>query len=284
MTTYLLNGEPLKNYAQRISTFEGLQSAAGQVGENIELPGQDGAFNPYVLGQQRRPDGEARWQVALSMKGVDPVTGLWSPGTTEQDYLDNCDTMIRRWYSRSLVIDAERPDGTVRRAVGHLMPGESLDFTRERSSPAFGTYVASVAIPSGRWTDRDEDAVTTGVQLLPTGGNLDLSAFAAATAVCTDLQVTFHAGSNPRLDKTDGYFARAGVITSGRQVRLATRTGVIDSGTGSVWTPGYAGLDYSPGPRYFEIDPDQPLEATLTHTGGGTMAVEVSGPRHYRTA
>lgn len=282
MTTYTLNGEPLKTYAQRITTFEGLQSVAGTVGENIALPGMDGAFNPFTLGQQRRPDGEAQWLVSLSMKGVDPETGLWTPGTTEQDYLDNCDEMIRRWHSRTLVIEAERPDGSVRRAVGHLTPGESLDFTRERSSPAFGTYVASVTIPAGRWTD--VDPVTTGVQALPTGGNLDLSAFAAATAVCTDLQVTFHAGTNPRLDKTDGYLARAGAIAAGRQVRFTTRTGVIDSGSGAPWTPGYAGLDYSPGPRYFEIDPDQPLEATVTHTGGGTMGVEVSGPRHYRTA
>lgn len=285
MTSFTLNGEPLRNLAQWISTADGLQSAAAILGENVTLPGLDGAHNPYELGQQRRPDGEARLTVALSMKGVDPDTGAWLPGTTEQTYLTNCDAVIRRWYARSLVIDAEREDGTVRRAVGHLVPGESLDFTRERSSPAFGTYIAQVAIPSGRWTDLDADAVTTGVQTLASGTNLDLSVFAAATAVCTDLRVTFYGGkSNPRLDKSDGYLARGGAISSGRQVRFVTRTGVIDAGTGTAWTPGYSGLDYSPGPRYFEVDPDQPLEATLSFDGGGTMGVEVSGPRHYRTA
>lgn len=281
MTEFLVNGEPLKSFAQVITTGDGLQSAAALVGDNIALPGMDGAHNPYEIGQQRRPDGEGRFTVALSMKGVDPGTGVWLPGTTEQTYLDNCDDMIRRWYSRALVIDAERPDGSTRRMRGHLVPGESLDFTRERSSPAFGMYVASVAIPSGRWADIDP--VTTGVQTLTSGNNLSLTAFAAATAVCTDLEVVLHAGLNPQLDKADGYLARGGAITSGRQVRFFTSTGVIDDGAGTAWTPGYTGLDYSPGPRYFEIDPDQPLEATLTFDGGGTMDVEISGPRHYRT-
>ncbi|MGL5910883.1 MAG: hypothetical protein ACRCZP_12820, partial [Phycicoccus sp.] len=227
MTEYSLNGTPLRTLAQVITTAEGLQAAAAILGDNITLPGADGAYSPYELGQQRRPDDESRLTVALSMKGVHPVTGAWLPSTSEQTYLDNCDAMIRRWYARSLVIDAQRPDGTVRRAVGHLLPGESLDFTRERSSPAFGTYVAQVAIPAGRWTDRPQDVVTTGVQLVSTGLNISLAAFAAATAVCTDLQVTFHGGkSNPRLDKIDGFLARAGAITAGRQVRVDTRPGV----------------------------------------------------------
>lgn len=284
VTEFSLNGVPLRNYAQRITTADGLQSTAALVGDNIALPGRDGAFNPFEVGQQRRPDGEGRFFVTLSMKGVDPDTGLWLPGTTEQTYLDNCDAMIRRWYARELVIDATRPDDTVRRMRGHLLPGESLDFTRERSSPAFGTYVAAVAIPSGRWTDRDEDAVTTGVQTLSSGDNLSLAAFAEATAVCTDLEVVFGPGPNPRLDKADGYFAYLGTIASGRELRAFTATGVLDDGTGTAWTPSYVDtLDYSPGPRYFEVDPSQPLEATLTFDGGGTMDVEVSGPRHYRT-
>lgn len=281
MTEFSLNSVPLRNFAQRVTTAEGTQTAAELVGDNVQLPGRDGTLDVYALGQQRRPDGEGRFTVALSMKGVDPVTGEFDAGTTLQTYLDNCDDMIRRWYARTLTVDALRPDGTTRRAVGHLMPGESLDFTRERSSPAFGTYVASMAIPSGRWTDTEP--VTTGVQAIASGFNLDLSAFAAATAVCTDLELTFGPVANPRLDKADGYFAWNGTITSGRQLLVITRTGITDDGTGTAWTPGYSALEYSPGPRYFEIDPSQPLEATLTFDGGGTTQVEIAGPRHYRT-
>lgn len=281
MTEFSLNGEPLKNFAQRISTAEGTQTAAPILGDNVSLAGLDGALNVYDLGQQRRPDGEGRFVVALSMKGVDPTTGAFVPGTSLQDYLDNCDDMIRRWHSRVLEIDGLRPDGATRRMRGHLVPGESLDFTRERSSPAFGTYVASVAIPSGRWTDTTP--VTTGVQSLTSGANLDLSAFTAATAVCTDLEVTIGAKANPRLDKSDGYLKWNGTITAGRELLVYTRTSLLDDGAGTAWTPDYASLEYSPGPRYFEIDPDQPLEATVTFDGGGTLNVEVAGPRHYRT-
>lgn len=281
MTEYSLNDEPLRNFAQRIAGGEGLQVTAPLIGDNVSLPGMDGALNVFALGQQRRPDGEGRWVVALSMKGVDPVTGEFDPGTTLRDYLDNCDDMIRRWYARTLTIDALRPDGTTRRAVGHLVPGESLDFTRERSSPAFGTYVASVAIPTGRWTDTA--TVTTGVQALTTESNVDLSAFDDATAVCTDLEVRFGVGLNPRLDKADGYLKWNGEITTGRQLVIFTRTSLTDDGSGSVWVPGYSSLEYTPGPRYFEIDPSQPLEATFTHEGVGTMEVEIVGPRHYRT-
>jgi hypothetical protein len=48
--------------------------------------------------------------------------------------------------------------------------------------------------------------------------------------------------------------------------------------------PGYDGLTYAPGPRLFEIDPTEPLAATLSHTGGGAMTVEVRGKRRYRTS
>jgi hypothetical protein len=283
VTEYTINGWSLRSAAQWISTSEGLQTAAPLVGNNVQMPGLDGAFDPYVLGQQRRPDGQGRWVARMSVKGVDPATGALDPGTTMQDYYDNCDELVRRLHARSLVVEAVRPDGSVRRAVGHLAPGESLDFTRERSSPAFGTFVAAVAIPSGRWTD--VDPVTTGPQALPTDANLDLSTFADATAVCTDLEVRIHGeATNPRLDKADGFFAYNGAIESGQELLVITRTGVLDDGDGNEWIPGYASHAYSPGPLLFSIDPTQPLEATLTHDSAGSVTVEVSGPRHYRTA
>lgn len=279
--SFEINGAALRTFAQRITTAEGLQEAAPLVGDNIVLPGADGALNVYELGEQRRPDGEARLTLALSVRGVDPATGELDAATTLTDYLGNCDAMIRLLYSRSLTIDAERPDGSVRRAVGHLVPGESLNFTRERSHPAFGTYVATIAIPSGRWTDTT--SVTTGAQSLASGLNLDLSAFAAATAACTDLEVTFGPGLNPRLDKADGFMAWDGEITAGRELVIYTRTSLTGAGSGTAWEPGYSFSGYSPGPRFFEVDPTQPLEATFTHDTGSAMTVEISGPRHYRT-
>lgn len=280
---YTINGVPLATVASRIETAEGLQSTPGVVGDDVPVVGLDGALDPYQLGQQRRPDGPGGITFRLSMLGVGSELGAAGGYGSLQEYLDNCDAMIRLLHARPLTIDATRPDGTVRRAVGHLVPGQSLDFTRQVSSPAFGTYVAAIAIPSGHWTDTTD--LTIGPLSLATGASVDLSAFAAATAPCTDLLVTFGACSNPKLEKSDGYFRWAGTISSGRELRLRTSVGIIDAGTGTVWDPGYgAELDYSPGPRMFEIDPSQSLAATFTHTGGGTAEVTIVGPRHYRTS
>jgi hypothetical protein len=281
---YTINGRALRDFAGRIETAEGLQSTPGIVGDDVPVVGLDGTLDPYQLGEQRRPDGPGRIEFRLSMLGVNPYTGRVSSAYGSlQDYLDNCDEMIRLLHARPLTIDATRPDGTVRRAIGHLQPGQSLDFTRAVSSPAFGTYVAAIAIPSGRWTDTTD--LTVGPLSLATGATVDLSAFAAATAPCTDLVVTIGPCSNPRIEKTDGYFAWAATIAGGRELRLRTAVGVIDAGTGAVWDPGYgAELDYSPGPRMFEIDPAVDLAPTFTHTGGGSASLTIVGPRHYRTS
>ncbi len=280
--SYSINGVPLLSLASRIETAEGTQTAPALVGDDVPVWGRDGALDVHQLGQQRRPDGIGRITFALALKGVDPDTGLISAGGSLQDYLDGVDRAIRLFYTRTLTIDAQRPDGSVRRAIGHLLPGESLDFTRERSSPAFGRYVAAIAIPAAHWTDLD--AVTTGPIARTTGGTVSLTAFAEATAPCTDLDVVFGPGNNPRLTTSGGHLAWNGVIAAGRELLLSTGTGLTGPGAGAVWTPGYLGLDYSPGPGYFEIDPSEPLSAVLTHTGGGSMTVQITGRRRYRTS
>ncbi len=280
--SYSINGVPLLSLASRIETAEGTQTAPALVGDDVPVWGRDGALDVHQLGQQRRPDGIGRITFALALKGVDPDTGLISAGGSLQDYLDGVDRAIRLFYTRTLTIDAQRPDGSVRRAIGHLLPGESLDFTRERSSPAFGRYVAAIAIPAAHWTDLD--AVTTGPIARTTGGTVALTAFAEATAPCTDLDVVFGPGNNPRLTTSGGHLAWNGVIAAGRELLLSTGTGLTGPGAGAVWTPGYLGLDYSPGPGYFEIDPSEPLSAVLTHTGGGSMTVQITGRRRYRTS
>ena len=113
---------------------------------------------------------------------------------------------------------------------------------------------------------------------------LSLSLFASATAPCNELTITFGSGNNPRLSTSYGFVGYNGVITAGRQLTINTATGQLGTGSGQLWTPTYDGLIYSPGPRLFEIDPSEALQAILTHTGGGSMTVEVAGKRRYRTS
>jgi hypothetical protein len=281
---YFIDAVPLRNYAVRIETAEGLLDTPAPVGDNVPLPGRDGELQVFGdFGQPRRADSLGRITFDLWLKGLDPDTGVIPGGSsTQEEWFTRWDDIVRRFFRRKVVIDHARPDGTIRRAFAHLSPGESITPSRAPSSPWFGRFRTVFVIPAGHWTDITP--VTTGPVALPTNGFLDLSVFAAATAPCTELQVVFHAGNNPRLSTSTGYVGWNGVIASGRQLGIDTGTGFTHQASGAAWTPGFDGLTYSPGPRLFEIDPSEPLGAILTHTTGGTMTVEVSGKRRYRTS
>jgi hypothetical protein len=282
--TYFIDGVDLSGYAWRIETAEGLQITPGVIGEDVVLPGRDGAIEVYGgFGQQRRPDAIGQIVFSLWLKGVSSATGLVPGGsTTAAEYFARWDELVRLFHRRRVTIDHVKADGSTRRAIAHLSPGDSIGPVRNPSSPWFGRFKATFTIPAAHWTDTA--AVTTGQQSLATGGTLSLAAFAGATAVCTELTVTFGAGSNPRLSTSWGHVGWNNVIAAGRQLGIDTATGTTNSAAGTSWTPGYDALTFAPGPRLFEIDPSEALSATLTHTGGGTMTVEVAGKRRYRTS
>jgi hypothetical protein len=282
--TYFIDGVDLSGYAWRIETAEGLQVTPGVIGEDVVLPGRDGALEVYGgFGQPRRPDAVGQIVFSLWLKGVSSTTGLVPGGsTTAAEYFARWDELVRLFHRRRVTIDHVKADGSTRRAIAHLSPGDSIGPVRNPSSPWFGRFKATFAIPAAHWTDTA--AVTTGQQSLATGGTLSLAAFAGATAVCTELTVTFGAGSNPRLSTSWGHVGWNNVIAAGRQLGIDTATGTTNSAAGTGWTPGYDALTFAPGPRLFEIDPSEALSAVLTHTGGGTMTVEVAGKRRYRTS
>jgi hypothetical protein len=283
---YFIDAISLRNDAIRIETAEGLLDTPAPVGDNVALPGRDGELQVFGdYGQPRRADSLGRITFDLWLKGLDPTTGLVPGGSsTQEEWFKRWDDTVRRFFRRRVVIDHARPDGTIRRAFAHLMPGESITPSRVPSSPWFGRFRAVFAIPAGHWTDLTP--VTTGAQPLVTNGFLDLSVFAPSTAPCTELQVVFHAGNNPRLSTSTGHIGWNGVITSGRQLGIDTATGLTHQASGASWVPGFDGLTYSPGPRLFEVDPSEPLGAIFTHTTGAgqTMTVEVTGKRRYRTS
>lgn len=282
--TYYIDGVDLTGFAWRITTAEGLQLTPGVLGEDVVLPGRDGAVEVYGgFGQQRRPDAIGRIVFDLWLKGVSASTGLVPGGsTTQAEWFARWDELVRLFHRRRVTIDHVKADGSIRRATGHLLPGDSIGPVRDPSSPWFGRVKATFAIPAAHWLDTTP--VTTGQQSLTTGSALSLAAFSGATAACTELTVTFGAGSNPRLSTSWGHIGWNNVIAAGRQVGIDTITGTTNSAAGTGWTPGYDALTYAPGPRLFEIDPSEALTATLTHTGGGSMTVEVAGKRRYRTA
>jgi hypothetical protein len=282
VTTFTINGVALTTVAQKITVGDDLLTAPSLVGDDVTIPGRDGELDVYQIGQRRRPDSAISWRPHLWIKGIDPLTSAPGASGSLQSYLDNVDAAIRMFSARSLAIVATRPDGSTRTATGHLKPGESMDFTRERSSPSYGEYLPSVLIPAGRWIG--SATITVGPLNLATGASVDLSAFAVATAVCTDLTITFGPASNPKLTLDSGWVQYGNVVGAGKTAVINTQFSTLAAGTGTAWTPSYADLSYSPGPRFFEIDPTGDTSAIFTHTGGGTASVTITGHSHYRTS
>jgi hypothetical protein len=282
--TYFVDGFDLSNYATQIEVAEGLQDTPGTVGDNIALPGFDGAVQVYGgLGQQRRADAVGRITFSMWLVGVDPDTGTIPDGSGDaEEYLARWDELVRLFHRRTVTIDHPRPDGSVRRAIAHLLPGETMSPSSRSAAPWFGRFKATFAIPGAHWTDLDQ--VSTGPQSLTSGQALSLAAFSGATAPCTELDIVFGPGNNPRLSTSYSHVGWNGVVAAGRQLGIRTVDGTTNQAGGAAWTPGYDGLTYAPGPRLFEIDPTEALQATLSHTGGGSMTVEVRGKRRYRTS
>jgi hypothetical protein len=286
--TYLIDGWDLSSAAVTIETGEGLQDGPPVVGDLVELPGLDGAWDPYGGPDQPRPaEGVGRIRFDLGLQGVDPDTGAFLPGEdTAARYWDTVDDLMRRAYRRRVLLTHPRPDGA-RVAVARLNPGSSVAPAREPSSPWFGRARLEFVIPGGHWTS--STPVSTGVVSLTSGSSLDLSPFASATAPCTELLVRFYgAGANPQLATDYCRYKWQTTIGAGLQVQVDTATGLVSRGVGPTWPtadgqPGYA-HDYAPGPRLFEVDPAEALNAVFTHTGGGPMGVEVLGRLRFRTS
>jgi hypothetical protein len=286
--TYLIDGWDLSTAAVTIETAEGLQDGPEVIGDVVELPGLDGAYDPYGGPNQPRPaEGVGRIRFDLGLQGVDPATGQFLGGTdTAARYWALVDDLMRRAYRRRVLITHPRPDGD-RVAVARLNPGTSVAPAREPASPWFGRCRLEFVIPGAHWTSTTP--VTTGVRSLASGASLDLSVFAPATAPCTELLVRFYgAGANPQLATDYCRYKWQTTIAAGLQVQVDTATGLVSRGSGPAWPtvdgqPGYS-HDYAPGPRLFEVDPAEPLTAVFTHTAGGSMGVEVLGRLRYRTS
>lgn len=280
--TYRINGVDLRSAATLIEVGEGLQSAAALVGDDITIDGMDGVLDPYAdPASPRRAMGPASITFTMSLIGVDRTTGLVPGGSSSlAQYLARWDEFVRLFYARTLTIAHPRQDGTTRTATGRLL--SALEPAREPSSPWFGRFKAEILIPAGYWTDGT--SVDTGLVTLASGASLDLSGFATATAPCP-CSVRFGPGSNPKITLNSRSFWWPATIAAGRQVLADPATGLITAGAGTAWTPGYSTHQVVGCRRYFEVDPasDGALSAVVTTTGG-TVPVQVAGPRRYRTS
>ncbi len=278
-----VNGVDLSSMVRNVESLAGLLRTPEQLGDNLVIPGRHGR-----LRQAGRTFDAGEIVLPLWVLGADAVTGanlFGDPAVTS--YYARVDELVRLLHAPTLTIDHTLPDGSVRRAVAE-MADEPMDFTRQLGAPLFGRVTVTLTVPGAFWSD--VSSVTAGPTALATGASTTLTAFAGATAPTEDLVITFGPGSNPSLSQplTGAFVAYDGVIAAGRKLVIDTETwavtGTIDAG--GTWAPSITAVRFGPTAKFFYLTP--PPAGTgpvlsLTHTGGGTVTVTVSGRRKYLT-
>lgn len=278
-----INGLDLHTVAWQIEGREGQMVGPDLLADDLQVAGWHGELDPHAeQGQQRRPFGRGSWKLTGWVLGVDPVTGQvldWSGSLAAAQARG--DELLRALYSRRVVIEHDRTDGTTRQAVGHL-DGRGVPVELNPQSPWFGRISADLILPDPFWYPTSPPVTVTAS--VTNGGTVDLSPFAAASAPMRAAIVEFGPGNNPSLAHAGGALSWLSTISSGRALGVATdpKDPSLYAAAGS-WTPSYTPLQYTPGPSWFELDPTQPT-ATLGHTGGGTMQVSVTARLAHLTA
>lgn len=278
---YLINGVSLAGLAWGIEKWEGLHDAPDLRGDDIVVPSAHGTLDPHgIPGVARRRYGPGQITFNMWVLGVDPDTGL-RPGDDVPAILARLDTLQRLFNARQLVIDHPRADGD-RRAIARL--AAPIRPVIDPTSTLFGRFTAQCTIPGAFWVDTADTTVATDVGGVASGTTIDLSALACSAPI-TDALLRFGPGNNPQLTQGGTYFTWGGVIASGRQLLANAGAWQVQAGTGTAWSPDPALVSYGPGPSWWELDPTaDPLQVTLSHTGGSPMFFSITARRKHLTS
>lgn len=274
---WLINTVPLESLARQVSTAEGLQQSPVKRDVDQEVPGMHGVLD---IGSDpvapRRSYGPGQIVFSGWVKGVDPTTGIFTRGTTEDLYYQRVKELMRLFHARSLTMQS--PSG--RTAVGWL--SSSIAPERERSEPWFGRWQATVKIPGAFWEGPYDVTLTASVA---NGGYIPLGQLADGDAPIQDAVITFGPGNNPTLVQAGAYLGWDGVIASSRELAVETNPAApgVGPGAGALWTPQDSEIRYGPQSTWFEIDP-MAGDLTLNHTGGGQMNVRIEARPKYLTS
>jgi hypothetical protein len=281
MEKLTVNGTDLSLYCYPVAHYSGLLTTPPRKSGNLAVAGRHGS-----LQSPRKRFDEGTVVLPLTVAGATQQGTVPAGSTEQQEFYERTDELLMLFFGSDIVtLDHTLPDGSVRRAECEVQ--DVLDFTRLPLGQAARVSVA-LTIPGAFWSDIS--TVTAGPTLMQTAGSMSLAAFAGATAPMDDLLITFGPGSNPTLRQTitDAFLAYDGVIAAGRKLVVNTGTwdvtGTIDAG--GTWIPPVTSVRFGPEAKFFYLTP--PLKGTapvlsLSHTGGGSMSVTVTGKRRFLT-
>jgi hypothetical protein len=267
---FTINGVSLDTYAYMLTDISGIMSTAPRRGSNVTVPGRHGAIRT-----PKRYD-PAELVLPMWVVGALPDGSVPTDSTAAKEFFKRRDELLLILNSGTLLLEYTRPDGTSRSAYAELV--ETLEFARIGAGPE-AKVSAALSLFEGFWFD------TLAVSQEVTGatGTIQaLTAFEGATAPMTDLTLTFGPANNPQINVGDGYVKYNGVISSGRQLVINAGNWTVNSGTGAAWSPDLRQVEFSPGPRWFELDPTvSPFEVEFVHTGGSSATCIINGRRRY---
>lgn len=284
--TITVNGTNLDDLvAQGTEGAGGLHKVPAKRGANIDIPGRHGQL--HVPTKRYQP---ATIVMPMWVRGVNPDGTVPSDDGARLAFHARLRALVGLFTVGELVtVRHTLTDATAREITGEVT--DVLDFTLDGyGRDTIGNVGVALNCADPFWTDL---ADTNTTFTLSTGQTTNLTTFANATAPMDDLSITFWPGSNPTLvqPSTGVYLGYSGVITAGRKLLVDTRswtvTGTIDAG--GTWNPTSAPtqhivrITHGGGvARLFSLTPQAPQPVLqLTHTGGGSMTVTVTGKQRY---
>lgn len=276
--------------AQGTSGVEGLHRVPSKRNRNVRRPGAHGEL--HIPGKLYEP---ADLLMPLWVRGVNRDGTIPAAGPARLKFHERLRKLQRLFTAGELVtIRHTLSDDTAREITGEVLDTQDWGIANG-GADTIGLVRMPLACADPFWTDVDLTAQTL---TLTSGETGTLTDFEPADAPMDELLVTFGPGNNPRLDQVElrapavgAWVAYDGIIDAARTVVVDTAewevVGLVDGG--GTWLPGGAPTQHIARVRHnprvhrlFTLAPQQTApRVRLTHTGGGTMSVTVSGRRRY---
>lgn len=281
-----VNGTNLDNLvAQGVDDVSGLHKVPGKRTSNVEIPGRHG--NLWVPHKRYAP---ASFVIPLWIRGVNPDGTVPSDPAARIAFYARARALVSLFtIGEQVTLTYTLPDGTYRQIVAEV--DDVLDFTVS----GFGRWTlgkVSVGLTAADpfWSD---PTAVTATATLTTGQTASLTQFANASAPMDDLVIIFGPSSNPQVTQlsTGVFVAYNGSIATGQQLVIDTGAWTV-TGTltaGGSWQPSSAPLQHIARikhgggiPRLFSLAPESPSPVIqLSHTGGSSATVTISGKQRY---
>lgn len=231
-----VDGVRLDTYAYNVSTRAGRDIGSGAQGANIPslLDGESWVSN------KKAPAGKAYLRMWVSGTDVDG-------NNTADDYYTyrtNLDMLKRMFAVRNRLLDVrEQLDisgAHIRQALAEVTA--AIEPEMVASSPYTSTFNVELNIPGGFWqdvADTNYDSVTLLPGGIPTNTDVNLPAFALATAPMRDLYVVVDGpATNPKIiDNRNGHYIQLNAaVANGSQWVVNTSLWTSKTGVGIAFT------------------------------------------------